>query len=196
MSSSDSQGSARSGAADTVETLRGVVAQQQARLALLDEENASLAAQLRTMGVDVRRASHQAGELPAVAKERLPGTREALSLMTEPEKKLLATACGLDEVIMAVHTGSRVDAGGWFRKARVWAVATATDLVLIAAGRRPLVQKVAYEHIRASLYNHVTGELVLAPNRKFRVSHVKVHPTEGFQFLAQICDSSVIVEAG
>lgn len=192
MKAKELQGLASEETVESVEALQTIVAQQQERITLLDEENAALAAKLRELGVDVRRATHHAYELPAATREPLAGTREALSLMTESEQKLLATLCGSDAVLMAVHTGTTVDVGGWVRKARVWVIATATDLVLIAAGRKPLVQKIAYGHIRASLYNHVTGELVLAPNRKFRVSHVKVHPAEGFQLLAQICDGSIL----
>jgi hypothetical protein len=192
MSSGNPNGKVFDEAAEAVGKLQALVAQQQARIVLLDEENAALAAQLRKLGVDVRRASHHAYELPAATHEPLVGTSETMALMTGPEQTLLATVCGRDTVLMAVHTGTTVDAGGWIRRTRVWAVATATDLVLIAAGRRPLIQKTAYEHIRASIYNHVTGELILAPNRKFRVSQIKVHPAEGFQLLAQICDGNTL----
>jgi hypothetical protein len=65
-------------------------------------------------------------------------------------------------------------------------VALERDLLLLAAGKHPLVERIPYGHIRRSLYNHVTGELVLAPAHNLRVERVALPPAAGYQILAQI----------
>ena len=81
---------------------------------------------------------------------------------------------------------TRAEVGLWLIERRVWVVVTSTEVVLLAAGRRPLAQGIAFPHLHASLYNPVTGELVLAPDRGFRVGRVKLPPLESNQVLAQI----------
>jgi len=60
-------------------------------------------------------------------------------------------------------TGTRVDTGGWMGRRRIVAAAMADRLILLAAGAKPFVESIAFQKLQESLYNHVTGELVLAP---------------------------------
>lgn len=153
---------------------------------LLDEENRALVDRLRELGIPARRKSHIHVELPPPHTAPAPGNPEELALLTPRERKLFTELCGPEEVILLLLSESAVDVGHWIFKSRLWACATPTELVLFAAGRKPLIQKVPFQHIQESLYNHVTGELVLAPNRKFKLSQVRFSPVEGYQFLAQI----------
>jgi hypothetical protein len=63
---------------------------------------------------------------------------------------------------------------------------TRDALILLAAGRQPLAQRVQFMHLYESLYNPVTGELVLGPDREYRVGQVQLPPVEGSQVLAEI----------
>jgi len=47
-------------------------------------------------------------------------------------------------------------------------------------------QKTPLASLRQSLYNHVTGEVVLAPVRELKLTHIQVAPLDGYQLLAQI----------
>jgi hypothetical protein len=76
--------------------------------------------------------------------------------------------------------------GHWFSKGRIWACALAGELAMFAYGRRPYLERVPFRLLQQSLYNHVTGEVVLAPARDVRVDSLRVTPAEGYQFLAQI----------
>jgi hypothetical protein len=83
-------------------------------------------------------------------------------------------------------TNSRVDVGWWFWSARLRAAVWGGELVLFAAGRRPFVQRTALSAVRESLYNHVTGELVLAPVKDAALRRFRIAPVEGRELLAAI----------
>ena len=156
------------------------------RITLLEEENARFADMLKERGVDARPSSKIALELPPVIREPLDQNSETRALMTSLELKLLEDVCGNETVLVLFKSDSLVDTGGWFRRSRVWVGATAEELVLLAFGRNPFFQKTPFQVMRESLYNHVTGELVLAPVRQLTLNSVKVPPLDGYQLLAQI----------
>jgi len=80
----------------------------------------------------------------------------------------------------AVPTRSRVDTGNWVAGGRVWAVVPRSGgLILAAAGRRPWLERVEAEAVAESIYNHVTGELVLAPGTGLTMRSLKMGPVEG-----------------
>ena len=156
------------------------------RVTLLEEENNTLAEMLREHGVDIHRRSHIHLELPPAFTTPAPGNAEELALLTKTERALFEELCGTDTVLLLLLSESMVDVGRWLMQSRLWVAASRTELAMFAAGRRPFVQRIPFRHIQASLYNHVTGELVLAPNRKFKISRIRMAPVEGYQFLAQI----------
>ena len=125
-------------------------------------------------------------QLPAACAAPLDTRSVALPGMTAAVGRLLAEACGGVDVFAVVRTRTKADVGEWFRNGRVWACATATDLVLLAAGRIPFVQRTPFGRLQESVYNHITGELVLAPGRELRVNRVRVTELDGYQLLAQI----------
>jgi hypothetical protein len=162
----------------------------QDRVNLLEEENASLADALREHGVDVHRKSNIHIELPPAFNAPAPGNDEEVALLSKRERRLYDELRGSDTVILLLLSESLADVGQWMLRSRVWLFATPTELVAFASGRRPVVQRVPFQHIQESLYNNVTGELVLAPNRKFKLSRIEISPVEGYQFLAQIFGSN------
>jgi hypothetical protein len=106
--------------------------------------------------------------------------------MTARERRLYQNVLGDETAVVLLLTESTIEVGLLFWRSRVWLCATANCLLLFASGRRPLIQKVPFAHIQESLYNHVTGALVLAPNRKYKLAQVQLPPLAAYQVLAQI----------
>ncbi len=157
------------------------------RIRLLLEENARLAAMLRERGVTVQVTSQVKQDLPPPVTEALAlGARDLPEAMSRQERELLQEMAGEAPVYYLVHSESRVDVGHWFSRGALWAATTDTELVLFAVGKRPFFEKVPFAYLRKSMYNHVTGEVILAPAESTRVHGVKVTPEQGYQVLAQI----------
>jgi hypothetical protein len=169
-----------------MERLRQTTALLQDRIALLEEENTTYAAMLKERGVDVHSSSQIALELPPALTRPLEATAEVFALLTPAQRTLLDDIRGTESVIMLLKSDTLVDTGGWFRWSDVWVCALPRELALFAAGRKPFLQKMPYEHLRASIYNHVTVEVVLAPSWGLKQRTLKVPPLEGYQLLAQI----------
>ncbi len=93
------------------------------------------------------------------------------------------------DVLLATPTRTRVDVGSWLLRGRVWLFATAEDLVVVAAGLcgpRPRAARIRYDDLRESQYNHVTGQLALAPVEHLPFRGLAIDPVEGLQCLALI----------
>jgi hypothetical protein len=101
-------------------------------------------------------------------------------------RKLAAAAHLPDAPLPAVRTASRADTGGWLRRHRLWALLPPGELLLLAPGRRPVVLRIAMRKLIDSVYNHVTGELVLAPADGLAVKALRLRPVEAYQILARI----------
>jgi hypothetical protein len=106
--------------------------------------------------------------------------------MTWGERKLFKEVVGKSKILLVYKTGSHIDVGHWFGGGIVWVCAAADELALFAAGRRGYSERVPFRLLRESLYNHVTGELALAPATELGVRTLKMTPAEGYQLLAQI----------
>ena len=169
-----------------IERLRQITVLLQDRITMLERENGELAGMLKERGVAVHSRSATALELPPALTAPTEHTAEIRALMAPAAQRLLADICGTAPVLILLKTDSTTDTGNWFRQGRVWAAATAGDLVLLASGRKPFFQKAPLAYLRESLYNHVTGELVLAPNRGWKLDRVAMSPLDGYQLLAQI----------
>jgi len=92
----------------------------------------------------------------------------------------------------AARTETPVDTGDWLSKGRACVATTEDSLLLFAAGKRSYMENVPFDRLRCSLYNHVTGELVLAPARSSKIQQLKLAPLEGYQILAQIYQDAEI----
>ncbi len=83
-------------------------------------------------------------------------------------------------------TGTRMDTGLWFRQGRVWTACTPAGLVLLAPGRRPYVQTIPFTRLQGSLYNAVTGEVLLAPAPASTVRRLRMDPDAGRRLIEAI----------
>jgi hypothetical protein len=86
----------------------------------------------------------------------------------------------------SLRTRSRVDVGSWFRKKPVWACILKDSLLLMATGKKPYQESIPLCELRESLYNHVTGEIVLAPFEGDKVSGLRMSPLDAARFLKLI----------
>ena len=141
-------------------------------------------------------------ELPPPRLEPLARGEGALALAGRLAD-VAAEALGDARVLVVVRTATRVDVGSWLGPSRVWLFALAEQFLLLAPPRNPLarwpglarrlgvstrpyVERIGLSQLRGSTYNHVTGELVLAPANAVRLRRLKVTPRDGYQLLAQI----------
>lgn len=102
------------------------------------------------------------------------------------ERRLLDGLLGEEDVFAVQTTGTKIDVGKWYRRQRVCVCVLPDELLLFAAGPRPLTERIALADLHDSRYNHVTGEVVLAPADGLGVDRLKVPPLEGLELLAQI----------
>lgn len=102
------------------------------------------------------------------------------------ERRLLDGLLGDEDVFAVLPTGTKIDVGKWYRRHRVCVCVLADEIILFAPGPRPLTERIALADLRDSRYNHVTGEVVLAPADGLGVDRLKVPPLEGLEMLAQI----------
>ncbi len=131
----------------------------------------------------------QSLELPPARKEPLARTGGAFSRMGYRERFLAGQLLASEDVFVIARTGTKIDVGSWLLRGRVWVFALADSLAVLACGRAGLrvrAEKIPYEKLRESQYNHVTGELALAPARGLPVRGLKIDPVTGYQILAQI----------
>ena len=102
------------------------------------------------------------------------------------ERRLAESLASGRGVFAVAPTGTKVDVGRWLGKRRICACVLADEMVLLAPGRRPYAESIALADLQASRYNHVTGEVMLAPATGARLRRLKLAPLEGLQLLAQI----------
>jgi hypothetical protein len=171
----------------TIEHLQFNLGQMENRIRVLERENEELVQKLKDAGVVAR--------VPSLGLDRLPvlleapdtvAVQAARAAMTQAERALLDRVCGPEEVMLLYQSETRTPVGLWMIDRVVWVAVTREAVIFLASGRRPLAQRVSFLHLYESLYNPVTGELVLGPDREYRVGQVRLPPLEGSQILAQI----------
>lgn len=172
--------------AQRIDQLTRTVTLYQSRIKLLEEENTRFADMLRERGVNVRASSKLAVELPPPVTEPLSDSAEIFGEMSPSERALFRECSAGEPCFVLVETKTAIDTGGWFSRGRIWMAALGKDIVIVAAGKKPFLERIPFLHIQESLYNHVTGEFVLAPPRGLRVTSAGMTPIEGYQLLAQI----------
>jgi len=99
---------------------------------------------------------------------------------------LIALAGGdgeIEHVSRVFRTGTRVDVGSWFGRRKVLACMLESSVVLVARGPRPHVERVSFEALQKSLYNHVTGEVVLGPAGGVKATRLRLSPLDAVAFL-------------
>lgn len=108
----------------------------------------------------------------------LNGNTPDLSVLSRSQRQLLDDLRGSSEVLLLLRTGSSVDTGNWLRAGRIYLAVTDEMLLLFADGKRPVASSVAFSELAQSLYNHVTGKLVLAPAPEVAVKAVALNPDQ------------------
>lgn len=105
--------------------------------------------------------------------------------LTRAEQTLLDELAAGEKVRLLLPTSTKLDTGNWLMRGKVWAACTDDRLLLLAAGRRPHSEAVAFAQLYESLYNHVTGQLVLAPAPKTQVRGLSLTASAAKSLLAR-----------
>jgi hypothetical protein len=158
------------------------------RIHMLEHQNHTLVEMLRSHGIQAAEASRTALELPPAQRAPLGFDDAAFRHLSDPERRLVEETLHDKTVYFFTHTASTVDVGHWLSAGVVWAAATDSEIVLMAAGRRPFVDWIPFDVLQSSIYNHVTGEVVFSPAPEVRMRAVRLSPAVGYQMLAQIYD--------
>lgn len=120
---------------------------------------------------------------PLAAHDRFPLP------MSYRERFLAEQLLGKDDVYMAVLSRTKVDVGAWLFRGRLWVFALHDEIALVACGscgRRWYARRIPHARLRESQYNHVTGQLALAPEGPLPFTGIGMPPLDGYQLLAQI----------
>ena len=128
-------------------------------------------------------------ELPPARTEPLDKDGGVFAKMPYRERFLARRLLADEEVFHFVATRTKIDVGSWFLRGRVWVFALADALALIACGscgRSCRAEKIPYDLLRESQYNHVTGQLAFAPVKGLGFRGLATDPLDGVRILAQI----------
>lgn len=106
--------------------------------------------------------------------------------LTRKERNILERQVAAGDLLWIFRTRTRTDVGMWFHRARIWACFVPGKLVLFAGGSRPYVDEVPATALRESRYNHVTGQLILAPEAGARRVRLRMPPLESHELLAWV----------
>ena len=123
--------------------------------------------------------------LPPAVTEPMPRDQWSARLPIRA-RRLAGDAIGDRPVYLLLKTSTRVDVGSWLGSARVWLACLDGEVVLLAAGPRPLDLRLPASELCESAYNPVTGQLLLAPAGHRNVPPLGLPPREAYQVLAQI----------
>jgi hypothetical protein len=103
--------------------------------------------------------------------------------MNALEKKLWTHEVGDIEPDLCIRTGTRIDAGRWWRQTPIWLCIVRDELILLAVARRRYIQRVAIADCHASRYSHATGELMIAPCETLLCNQLALSPREALNVL-------------
>jgi hypothetical protein len=103
--------------------------------------------------------------------------------MNELELNLLRRETGGAEPTLCIRTGTKIDAGLWWRRTPVWLCIVGSELILLAVARRRYVERVAIADCQASHYSHAVGELILKPAEELRYGRLSLTPAEAIRVL-------------
>ena len=153
---------------------------------MLEAENARLVDLFKQQGCQVQTISSTAAELPPPVTVPLDAAAEDRAGPDRYERALLEEIRQGQALFFLARSDTRVDVGHWFSRGALWVAAADDGLLLFAHGRRPYLEKIPFRFLGQSLYNHVTGEVVLSPALEARTQTLRFPPVEGYQLLAQI----------
>lgn len=170
----------------SLERLHNEITVLHQRIKRLEEENAAFAGMLKEKGVEVQSISKISFELPPPETQPLAKDDEAFSLMSDDERGLMENVTDGKPVFVVVRSETQVDTGSWIKKSPVWTGTTDSEVFMFAAGKKPVIDRISFSQLQKSIFNHVTGCLILAPAAELKISSLAMAPLDGYQLLAQI----------
>ena len=122
---------------------------------------------------------------------------------------MLQEILGDEDVYLVLRSATRIDVGGWLGGGRVCLAVTDDSLLLVAVRRvawasrlcgeptthgrdaratrgGSYLERIPLAELFESTYNHVVGELLLAPAAGARLRRLKLPPLDAYRLLAQI----------
>ncbi|MDX1681580.1 MAG: hypothetical protein R3336_00535 [Phycisphaeraceae bacterium] len=106
--------------------------------------------------------------------------------LSEPLRRRLERLAPDAIVREIIATGSRVDTGRWLGPAPVMLCVLEEGVALLADGPDPLAEYWPARTVADSIYNHATGELLLAPARGSDCPGLKLDPLAARRVLSLI----------
>lgn len=104
--------------------------------------------------------------------------------MDTKEEKLLKQEFGETIApLLSLRSQTEVDTGGWLGARALWACLTSDELFLVAAGKRPFLEKVPLQDCTATHYNPATGEIVIAPAGSLLCNQLAFQPAQAMELL-------------
>ena len=103
--------------------------------------------------------------------------------MNEFELKLLRDETGGVEPTLCIRTGTKIDAGLWWRRTPVWLCIVGSELILLAVARRRYFERVPIADCHGSHYSHAVGELLLRPAETLRFHRFSLTPADAIRVL-------------
>jgi hypothetical protein len=85
-----------------------------------------------------------------------------------------------------IRTRTRIDTGNWLRGGRVYLGLSDQSVLLVAAGHDPYVGRAGFDQLQQSVYNPVTGALLLAPAEGLDVTSLGMGPLDAETVLDRI----------
>jgi len=109
-----------------------------------------------------------------------------MTVSSTPEVELITLLDeeGIEPLGPPIQTGTRIDTGGWWRKARLWLVAHRGGLILWAPGVSPYQRRLSPEQAARVFFNPLTGCLVLPGENSPEPQSLQVLPHEA-EFIIQ-----------
>jgi hypothetical protein len=102
------------------------------------------------------------------------------------ERTILKSEIGDAKPRLAVRSKTRVDAGRWWRRTRLWVCVTDHDVVVLVAARRCHIECVPIAQCQGSYYCHTTGQLVINAGEQLRFSRLAMSPVDGLRVLGAL----------
>ncbi len=103
-------------------------------------------------------------------------------------RRLAETAAPGVDVHRWIRTRTRIDTGNWLRGGRVYLGLSDDAVLLVAAGHDPYVGRAPLSRLEQSVYNPVTGALLLAPADGLAATSLCMDPLDAEALLHRIRD--------
>jgi len=103
--------------------------------------------------------------------------------MNAVEKAVLREEVGDTAPRLVIRSTTRIDAGRWWRRARLFLAVMEDDLVVFAGARRKYACRIGFDECRHSVYDHGSRELVLAPAEGLDFKRVGMSVSDALRIL-------------